>query len=100
MQENTICMKDIIKFVSNNIKVVIDRGDKFHLETTSLYKIIENLSKDKGYEKETIISNFLLCCKYRYIESNTFSNDLSASTSFVKCIVTDVTDIGLQFMNN
>lgn len=100
MVENVACMRDIIEFVSKNVKVVIERDNKFRLESTSLYKIIETLSEENGYEKETIISNFLLCCKYHYIESNTFSNDLSKTTSFVNCKVTDVTDKGLQFMNN
>lgn len=100
MVENVACMIDIVKFVSKNVKVVIERDNKFHLESTSLYKIIETLSKENGYEKESIISNFLLCCKYHYIESNTFSNDLSKSTSFVNCKVTDVTEKGLQFINN
>lgn len=100
MIENAGCMRDIVEFVSNNVKVVVERDNRFRLETTSLYKIIETLSKENGYEKETIISNFLLCCKYHYIESNTFSNDLSTPTSFVNCKVTDVTDKGLQFINN
>lgn len=73
MIENIACMKDIVEFVSDNVKVVVEWDDKFHLSTTSLYKIIENLSQERGYEKETIISNFLLCCKYHYIESNTFA---------------------------
>ena len=50
MVENVTCMKAILEFVTDNIKVVVDRDNKFHLETTSLYKIVENLS-DKGYEK-------------------------------------------------
>lgn len=75
-------------------------GYSLRLESTSLYKIIETLSEENGYEKETIISNFLLCCKYHYIESNTFSNDLNKATSYVSCKVTDVTDKGLQFLNN
>lgn len=82
MIENIACMKDIVEFVSNSIKVVVEPNNKFHLETTSLYKIVENLSKENEHEKETIISNFLLCCKYNYIESDTFTNNLSNSTSF------------------
>ena len=99
MIENVACMRDIIEFVSKNVKVVIERDNKFRLESTSLYKIIETLSEENGYEKETIISNFLLCCKYHYIESNTFSNDLSTSTSFVNCKVTDITPQGIQFLH-
>lgn len=100
MVENVACMRDIVEFVSKNVKVVIERDNKFRLESTSLYKIIETLANEKGYDKETIISNFLLCCKYHYIESNTFTNNLSNSTSFVSCKVTDITDKGLQFINN
>lgn len=99
MIENVACMRDIIEFVSKNVKVVIERDNKFRLESTSLYKIIETLSEENGYEKETIISNFLLCCKYHYIESNTFSNDLSTPTSFVNCKVTDITPQGIQFLH-
>lgn len=99
MIENVACMGDIIEFVSKNVKVVIERDNKFRLESTSLYKIIETLSKENGYEKETIISNFLLCCKYHYIESNTFSNDLSTPTLFVNCKVTDITPQGIQFLH-
>lgn len=99
MIENISCMRDILEFVSNNINVIVERNDKFHLETTSLYKIVETLSKEKGYEKETIISNFLLCCKYHYVESNTFTNNLSNSTSFSSCKVTDITPQGIQFLH-
>lgn len=74
MVENIDCMKRIVEFVFNNVKVVVERNDKFHLETTSLYKIIETLSKENRYDKETIISNFLLCCKYHYIESNALAS--------------------------
>lgn len=99
MNENVACMRDIVEFVSKNVKIVIERDNKFRLESTSLYKIIETLSEEIGYEKETIISNFLLCCKYHYIESNTLSNDLSTPTSFVNCKVTDITPQGIQFLH-
>lgn len=99
MTENIACMKDIVEFVANNIKVVVERDNKFYLETTSLYKIVDTLSKEKEYEKETIVSNFLLCCKYHYLESTTFSNDLSKPTSFVNCKVTDITPQGIQFLH-
>ncbi len=99
MIENAGCMRDIIEFVSQNVKVVIERDNKFRLESTSLYKIIETLSEENGYEKETIISNFLLCCRFHYIESNTFSNDLSTPTSFANCKVTDITPQGIQFLH-
>lgn len=100
MIENMPCMKDIVDFVFNNVKVVVERDNKFHLEPTSLYKIVEELSKENKYEKETIISNFLLCCKYHYIESNTFTNNLTNSTSLISCKVTSITEQGLQFINN
>lgn len=100
MIENIACMKDIVEFVSDNAKVVVDSNDKFHLTSTSLYKIIENLSKEKEYEKETIISSFLLCCQYNYIKSNTFDNNLSSPTSFTSCKVTNVTSQGIKFLNN
>lgn len=99
MVENIVCMRDIVEFVSKNVKVVIERDNKFRLESTSLYKIIETLSEENGYEKETIISNFLLCCKYNYIESNAFSNDLNKPTSFANCKVTDITPQGIQFLH-
>lgn len=99
MIENIGCMRDIVEFVSKNVKVVVERDNKFRLETTSLYKVIETLSKEKGYEKETIISNFLLCCKYHYIESDTYTNNLSNATSFSSCKVTDITPQGIQFLH-
>lgn len=98
MTENIACMKDIVEFVSNSINVVVETNNKFHLETTILYKIIETLSKEKEYEKEVIISNFLLYCKYHYIESDTFANNLSNSTSFSSCKVTCITSQGIQFI--
>ena len=45
MIENIACMKDIVEFVSSSIKVIVDQNNKLHLETTSLYKIVESLSK-------------------------------------------------------
>ncbi|MCM1232629.1 MAG: hypothetical protein NC489_21090 [Ruminococcus flavefaciens] len=96
--ENTECIKDIIKFVSENVNVIIEKNDKFKVKTTSLYKIIENLSI-QGYDKETVVSNFILCCKNHYIDSNTSIDNLDKSTSFTSCKVDGVTEKGLQFID-
>ncbi|MCM1232106.1 MAG: hypothetical protein NC489_18450 [Ruminococcus flavefaciens] len=97
--ENTECIKDIIKFVSENVNVVIEGNDKFKVEITSLQKIIENLSS-KEYDKQTIVSNFILCCKRHYIESTTPINNLNTSTSFSTCKVSDVTPSGYKFLED
>lgn len=99
MIENIECMKDIITFVSENVRIVLDNKTQFHLETTSLLKIIENISKEKGYEKDVIIYNFLMCCKNKYIESNVYNNKLSEPTYFIDCIVSNITSKGLDFIN-
>lgn len=37
MIENIACMRDIVEFVSKNVKVVVERDNKFRLETVSCF---------------------------------------------------------------
>lgn len=75
MQSNKQCMKDIIKYISENTNVKIDEDSRnIVLSKIGLSTIITELSKDEKYQKIEIVYNLLKCHKYRLIEANISMN--------------------------
>lgn len=75
MQTNKQCMKDILKYVSENTNVKIDSDStNIVLSRISLSTVVTDLSKDERYQKDEIVYNLLKCYKYHLIEANIFMN--------------------------
>lgn len=99
MQSNKKCMKDIIKYISENINIKIDNDSRnIVLSKIGLSTIITELSKDKKYQKDEIVYNLLKCQKYRLIEANISMNGNVIIVS--KCEIHDTTIAGEKFLND
>lgn len=58
MQSNKQCMKDILKYISENISIKVDPDNRnIVLSRISLSTIITELSKDEKYQKDEIVYN-------------------------------------------
>lgn len=99
MQSNKQCMKDIIKYISENTNVKID-DDSWNivLSEIGLSTIITELSKDEKYQEDEIVYNLLKCYKYRLIEANISMNGNVIIIG--KSEIRDTTIAGEKFLND
>lgn len=98
MQSNKQCMKDIIKYISENISVKIDEDSRnIVLSKIGLSTIITELSKDEKYKKDEIMYNLLKCHKCRLITANI---SMSGNTIIIpgKSEIYDTTLEGEKFL--
>lgn len=99
MQSNKQCMKDIIKYTSENTNVKIDDDSRnIVLSKIELSTILTELSKDGKYKKDEIMYNLLKCHKYRLIVANI---SMSGNTIIIpgKSEIYDTTLDGEKFLN-
>lgn len=99
MQSNKQCMKDIIKYISENINVKVDEDSRnIVLSKIGLSTMLTELSKDDKYKKDEIVYNLLKCHKYHLIVANI---SMSGNTIIVmgKSEIYDTTLEGEKFLN-
>lgn len=99
MQSNKQCMKDIIKYISENTNVKIDEDSRnIVLSKIGLSTILTELSKGDKYKKDEIMYNLLKCHKYRLIEANISMNGNIIIVG--KSEIHDTTISGEKFLND
>lgn len=99
MTPNKECMKDILKFVSENAKVKVDNM-AFHnitVSTLNISMILEQMSKEGEYTIEEIAYNFLQCYYNGLINANiNFQQKMIQSST---SDIIGITFAGIDFMN-
>lgn len=99
MIPNKECMKDILKFVSENAKVKVDNM-AFHnitVSTLNISMILEQMSKEGEYTIEEIAYNFLQCYYNGLINANiNFQQKMIQSST---SDIIGITFAGIDFMN-
>lgn len=97
MKSNKQCIKDIIKYISENTYVKISPdGKDAVLSRIGLSAIITELSKDEKYQKDEILYNFLKCHKLHLIEANIHINKNVIVID--RCEIHDTTIAGEKFL--
>lgn len=99
MMPNKECMKDILKFISENAKVKVD-DMAFHNITISSLNVsilLERMSKEGKYTIEDIAYNFLQCHYNGLVNAkiNFQQKIIQSSTSDIL----GITFTGIDFMN-
>lgn len=82
------CMKDILKYVSQNINVEVDNMDFHNITVNSfnLSTLLEQMPKEGKYTMEEIAYNFLQCYNNKLIDaqiSYQSPKSIQSSTSFI-----------------
>lgn len=100
MLPNKECMKDILKFVSENAKVKVD-DMAFHnitISSLNVLMLLERMSKEGKYTIEDIAYNFLQCYNNGLVDAkiNYQSSNLIQSTT---SDIYGITFRGIDFMN-
>lgn len=99
MIPNKECMKDILKFISENAKVKVDNM-AFHnitVSTLNISMILEQMSKEGEYTIEEIAYNFLQCYYNGLINANiNFQQKMIQSST---SDILGITFAGIDFMN-
>jgi hypothetical protein len=99
MIPNKECMKDILKFVSENAKIKVD-DMAFHnitVSTLNISMILEQMSKEGEYTIEEIAYNFLQCYYNGLINANiNFQQKMIQSST---SDIIGITFAGIDFMN-
>ena len=99
MIPNKECMRDILKFVSENAKVKVDNM-AFHnitVSTLNISMILEQMSKEGKYTIEEIAYNFLQCYYSGLINANiNFQQKMIQSST---SDIIGITFAGIDFMN-
>ncbi len=68
MMPNQECMKDVLQYVADHVKVKFESNQNISIHSTSIPSAVKALS-DK-YSAEEIAYNILKCNKYHLIDSN------------------------------
>lgn len=97
---NKECMKDILKYVSENAKVKVD-DIAFHnitISSLNVSMLLEQMSKEGKYTIEDIAYNFLQCYNNGLVDAkiNYQSSNLIQSTT---SDIYGITFAGIDFMN-
>lgn len=97
---NKECMKDILKYVSENAKVKVD-DMAFHnitISSLNVSMLLERMSKEGKYTIEDIAYNFLQCYNNGLVDAkiNYQSSNLIQSTT---SDIYGITFAGIDFMN-
>lgn len=99
MTTNKQCMKDILKFVSENAKVKVD-DMAFHnitVSTLNVSTLLDKMSKEGKYTIEEIAYNFLQCYYNGLINANiNFQQKMIQSST---SDIFGITFTGIDFMN-
>lgn len=99
MMPNKKCMKDILKFISENAKVKVD-DMAFHnitVSTLDIATLLDKMSKEEKYTIEEIAYNFLQCYYNRLINANiNFQQKMIQSST---SDILGITFAGIDFMN-
>lgn len=100
MMPNKECMKDILKYVSENAKVKVD-DMAFHnitISSLNVSMLLERMSKEGKYTIEDIAYNFLQCYNNGLVDAkiNYQSSNLIQSTT---SDIYGITFAGIDFMN-
>lgn len=99
MIPNKKCMKDILKFVSENAKVKVD-DMAFHnitVSTLNISTLLDKMSKEGKYTIEEIAYNFLQCHYNGFINVNiNFQQKMIQSST---SDILGITFAGIDFMN-
>lgn len=99
MIPNKECMKDILKFVSENAKVKVD-DMAFHnitVSTLDVSTLLDKMSKEGKYTIEEIAYNFLQCHYNGLINDNiNFQQKMIQSST---SNILGITFAGIDFMN-
>lgn len=100
MMPNKECMKDILKYVSENAKVKVD-DIAFHnitISSLNVSMLLEQMSKEGKYTIEDIAYNFLQCYNNGLVDAkiNYQSSNLIQSTT---SDIYGITFAGIDFMN-
>lgn len=99
MIPNKECMKDILKFVSENAKVKVD-DMAFHnitVSTLNVSTLLDKMSQEGKYTIEEIAYNFLQCHYNGLINANiNFQQKMIQSST---SDILGITFAGIDFMN-
>ena len=99
MIPNKECMKDILKFISENAKVKVD-DMAFHnitLSTLNISALLDKMSKEGKYTMEEIAYNFLQCHYNGLLRANiNFQQKMIQSST---SDIIGITFTGIDFMN-
>lgn len=99
MIPNKECMKDILKFVSENAKIKVD-DMAFHnitVSTLNVSTVLDKMSKEGKYTIEEIAYNFLQCHYNGLINANiNFQQKMIQSST---SDILGITFAGIDFMN-
>ena len=99
MMPNKECMKDILKFVSENAKIKVD-DMAFHnitVSTLNVSTVLDKMSKEGKYTIEEIAYNFLQCHYNGLINANiNFQQKMIQSST---SDILGITFAGIDFMN-
>lgn len=99
MIPNKECMKDILKFVSENAKIKVD-DMAFHnitVSTLNISMILEQMSKEGEYTIEEIAYNFL-----QYYYNGLINANINFQQKMIQSSTSDIIGItfaGIDFMN-
>ena len=99
MIPNKECMKDILKFVSENAKVKVD-DMAFHnitVSTLDVSTLLDKMSKEGRYTIEEIAYNFLQCHYNGLINANIKFQQKMIQSSTSEIL--GITFTGIDFMN-
>lgn len=99
MLPNKQCMKDILKYVSENSQVKVDDMAFHNITVSSLNvsMILEQMSKEGKYTIEEIAYNFLQCYYNGLVNANiNFQHKIIQSTT---SDIYGITFAGIDFMN-
>lgn len=94
------CMKDILLYVSEHIKVKVEKMNSNNIDifSTNISTLLEKMSKEGKYTIEEIAYNLIQCHRYGYIDIDIQylnSHTIQSATSNIW----GVTFAGIDFMN-
>lgn len=99
MTPNKQCMKDVLKFVSENAKVEVYDMPYYNIKTSTLNisMVLDNMAKEGTYTIEEIAYNFLQCYYSGFINV-----DLKCQQDMIQSSISDIIGItfaGINFLN-
>ena len=100
MLPNKNCMKDILLYISENIKVKVDSMHYYTIDFCSLNfsTLLAEMSTTTNYSVEEIAYNLIQCIHCNFINTRSDQNGSKIQSS-TSCIF-GITFQGIEFMNS
>lgn len=100
MMPNKQCMKEILKYISENHKVKVSDNDYYNISLSSLSisTLISQMSKETDYSAEEIAYNFMQCYSNGLVYADIKYQDQKTVQS-VTSNINGITLHGVEFMN-